>query len=165
MVFIEKTKSELSILDFNFIKDVEKYMVLRVDGVKVNVLKIEPINFNLKTKSEQKNILESYKNLLRQCNFDFQIYVQTKKVDVGKHISEIKKCIKYEEEIAEMALDYIELIKNTLDSKSSISRSFYMIFEENENDSKSIQIEECLKLCGNIVNKCTKNEKLCKVPK
>ena len=57
-----------------------------------------------------------------------------------------------------MASDYIKLIKEIIDSKSSISRKFYVVYENDERDSRDLVIEECFKLCGNVVNKCDKKE-------
>ncbi len=145
-------------MDLNYLKNIGDYTINRKDGRKLNVVSVQPINFNLKTKSEQSNILESYKLLLKQCDFDFQIYVQTQKVDIQKHIFEINKCVKYEKEISDMASDYINLIEEILDSKSSISRKFYIIYENNEIESRDSIIIEGLKLCGNAVNKCDKKE-------
>ena len=100
------------------------------DGRKINVLKVEPINLNLKSKTEQRIIIESYKILLKQCDFDFQIYIQTQKVNVENHIFKIQKCVEYESKIQDMAEDYIRLVKEISNSKSSITRKFYIIFEK-----------------------------------
>ena len=154
----DELKNALSVLDLNYLKQVEDYAFTRSDGRKINIVRVEPINFNLKTKSEQMNILQSYKLFLKQCKFNFQIYVQTQKVDIQKHINEIKKCEEFEVEISDMAKDYIELIKEIVDSKSSISRKFYIVYEADEDDSKNVILEEGLKLCGNMVHRCDKNE-------
>ena len=153
-----KPKNVLSVLELKCIKGIEDYSIIRDDRVKLNVLKVEPVNFNLKTKVEQNNILESYKTFLKQCNFDFQIYIQTQKVDMQSYINEIEKCIKYESEISDVALDYINLIKELAVSKSGILRNFYVIYEAKEGDSRDTIIQECLKLCGNIVVRCSKKE-------
>ena len=153
-----ETRNTLSILELNCFKSIEDYFVIRDDGVRLNVLKVEPVNFNLKTKNEQNNILESFKSLLRQCKFDFQIYVQTQKVDMQSYIDEIEKCVKFESEISDMAQDYIMLIKELAESKSSISRIFYIVYEAKDDDSNYLMIHECLKMCGNVVTKCNKKE-------
>ncbi len=162
VVFIEeikcKFKSVLSVLDLNYIKNIEDYTITRKDGVKLNILKVEPVNFNLKTKAEQKNILESYKFLLKQCNFDFQIYIQTQKINVEKHIDEIQKCVEFESEIADMAIDYMNLIKELSESKNNISRRFYFVYEVKGSDSRNLAIQEGLELCGNVVTMCDKKE-------
>lgn len=162
VIFIGEIKCELknvlSVLDLNYIRTIEGCNIIRNDGVKLNILKIEPINFNLKTRAEQNNILESYKFLLKQCNFVFQIYIQTQKIDVEKHINEIQKCIEFESEIADMAIDYIKLLNELTESKSSISRRFYVVYENKGEDSKALMLQEGLKLCGNAVTMCDRKE-------
>ena len=45
----------------------------------VKILKINPINYNLKSDLEKKTILNSYKIFLKTCNFNIQILVQSNK--------------------------------------------------------------------------------------
>lgn len=153
-----ESEKTISVSKLMHIKSINDYRVKLINNKILCVLNVEPINFNLKSQTEQKIILESYKTFLKQCNFDFQIYVQTQKTNAEKHITEIKKCIKYEPKIAEMAEDYIELIKEISDVRGSISRRFFIILEEKENDSSITTIIEGLKMCGNIVSKCSKEE-------
>ncbi len=128
------------------------------DKRKIGILKIEPINFKLKSKSEQKIVLESYKVLLKQCDFNFQIYIQTRKTSIEKHISEIEKCIKYEPRLIEMAMDYINFITEISNSKGSISRNFYILYAIKEDDFYENIISDSLKMCGNTITKCSKKE-------
>lgn len=158
MVHIEINKRVVSILNLKYIDAIENYAIKLSDGRKIIILKVEPINFNLKSKSEQRVILEAYKTLLKQCDFDFQIYIQTQKANIENHILEINKCVEYEPILQDMAEDYIKLIGEISNSKSSISRKFYIIFEEKDDDFKENIIIDSLKLCGNIVTKCEKKE-------
>ena len=158
----ENSKKNVSILSLNYVDDVEKYAVKLSDGRKINILKVEPVNFNLKTKSEQRIILEEYKMFLKQCDFDFQIYIQTQKINIENHISEIKKCVNYEPKLQEMAEDYIRLIEEISNSKSSFTRKFYIVIEEKEENFKENIILNGLKMCGNIVTKC-ENEEILKI--
>ena len=45
----------------------------------VKILKVFPINFNLKTNLEKEAILNSFKIFLKTCNFNLQILIHTKK--------------------------------------------------------------------------------------
>ena len=55
----------------------------------VKILKIIPINFNLKTQIEKEAILNSYKIFLKTCNFDMQILIQLNKQG-GRKIKSIQ---------------------------------------------------------------------------
>ena len=80
----------------------------------IKILKIIPINYNLKSDLEKKTILNSYKILLKTCNFDVQILIQSNKVDLSHHISNIEKNIKKEENkyLKEISQNYIKFIQN-----------------------------------------------------
>ena len=43
----------------------------------VMIMKVKPINYNLKSNFEKEAILNSYKIFLKTCNFDIQIIIQT----------------------------------------------------------------------------------------
>ena len=60
----------------------------------VKIIKVYPINYNLKSELEKKSILNSYKIFLKTCNFNIQILIQSNKEDLSKHISKIKNQIK-----------------------------------------------------------------------
>ena len=51
----------------------------------IKIIKIIPINFNLKSNLEKEAILNSYKMFLKTCDFDIQILVQSKKEDLSRH--------------------------------------------------------------------------------
>lgn len=153
-----KDEKNISISRLMHVKNIDNHRMKLMNNRILHVLKVEPINFNLKSQAEQKIILESYKTFLKRCNFNFQIYVQTQKTNAEKHISEIQKCIEYEPKIAEMAEDYIDLIKEISEVRGSISRKFFIILEEKEDDSRVTMIIEGLKACGNIVSKCNREE-------
>ena len=57
----------------------------------IKILKISPINFNLKSNLEKESILNSYKTFLKTCNFDIQILIQSNKEDLSNHILKIQK--------------------------------------------------------------------------
>ena len=63
----------------------------------IKILKIYPINYNLKSDLEKKAILNSYKIFLKTCNFNIQIFIRSNKEDLSHHISKIKNNISKKE--------------------------------------------------------------------
>ena len=59
----------------------------------IKILKINPINYNLKSELEKKSIINSYKIFLKTCNFNIQILIQSNKENLEKHIFNIEKNI------------------------------------------------------------------------
>ena len=45
----------------------------------IKIMKVLPINYNLKSQMEKESILNSYKIFLKTCSFDIQILIQSSK--------------------------------------------------------------------------------------
>ena len=114
----------------------------------IKLIKIYPINFNLKSDFEKETILNSYKIFLKTCNFNFQILIQSNKQDLQKNF-----------------INEINSVKN------SGSKDFYIIISNNREENnledliieelneKYFKIKECLLRCGNYVKSINnKNE-------
>lgn len=143
------------------------------NGKMIKILKITPINFNLKSNLEKEAILNSYKIFLKTCNFDIQILIQSSKENLTKNIQMIKNNLvkenkKYLNEIAE---NYFEFIEKFNSIKNSSSKNFYIIIsedEKNQNENniyqnlneKYFKIKECLFRCGNIVQEINSKKEI-----
>ena len=135
----------------------------------IKILKITPINFNLKSNLEKEAILNSYKIFLKTCQEDIQILIQTNKENLNSHIFQINENLKNEKNknvknITEKYIKYIEEIN--LKNKSSSKKFFILIKEKlpqkeinetnekicmNNLNSRYFKIKECLNRCGNNV--------------
>ena len=139
------------------------------DNRYIKILKIIPINYNLKSDLEKEAILNSYKTFLKTCNFNIQILIQSNKENLNPHISNIEKNInkKQNRYLQEISQDYIKYINEINLSKKSSSKNFYIIisnqinkknqfnnYEEiikNDLKEKYFKIKESLFRCGNFV--------------
>ena len=133
----------------------------------IKIIKVKPINFNLKSELEKEAILNSYKMFLKTCNFNFQILIQSNKEDLSNHFSQINQnLIQEEKNIQEISKKYIDYIKELNKKRKSSSKNYYIIinFKNKNNDivdvetyaiedlnNKYFKIKECLSRCGNIV--------------
>ena len=112
-----------------FEKILENGIIKLKDNSYIKIIKIYPINFNLKSELEKEAILNSYKIFLKTCDFNFQILIQSKKEDLSKHISNINnQKINENKNILEYSNKYIEFIKTLNQEKKSSSKNFYIIF-------------------------------------
>ncbi|MBR3254912.1 MAG: hypothetical protein IKF97_01600 [Clostridia bacterium] len=132
----------------------------------IKIIKVNPINFNLKSELEKESILNSYKIFLKTCNFNFQILIQSNKENLSKNISIIKNNLKNKKEefLNNIADDYIKYINSINSNKKSSSKNFYLIISSNEEQKNNediiieelnenfFKIKECISRCGNIVN-------------
>ena len=59
------------------INEIYENGIIKINDFKyIKILKIIPINYNLKSDLEKASILNSYKIFLKTCNFDMQILFQ-----------------------------------------------------------------------------------------
>ncbi len=157
-------KKQITIQDWIPIQKIfDNGMVKLKNNNFIKIMKVNPINFNLKSNLEKEAILKSYKIFLKTCNFDIQILIQSSKENLNKNIQKIKNNLKKENKkfLNEIGEDYFEFIQKFNSIKNSSSKNFYIIIfsnqkelEENifqELNEKYFKIKECLFRCGNIV--------------
>jgi len=134
----------------------------------VKILKVLPINYNLKSELEKEAILNSYKLFLKTCDFDIQILIQSNKEDLSKHISNIKdeSQKEYNQKIVYIYKKYINFINDKIHQKNSSKKNFLILIKypqlstkedidekyiQNNLNEKFYKIKECLYRCGNLV--------------
>lgn len=140
----------------------------------IKILKINPINYNLKSDLEKEAILNSYKIFLKTCNFNIQILIQSSKVDLSDHIKNIRKNVtkkseqKNNQQLGKIAENYIDYIQKLNLNRRSSSKNFYIVIADNidkkinileseeiiKNNLKEkyFKIKECLSRSGNLVS-------------
>lgn len=136
----------------------------------IKIIKVVPINYNLKSDLEKSAILNSYKIFLKTCNFNIQILIQSKKEDLQNHILNIEKNIQKKENnyLKNIAQEYIDYIQKINLSKKSSTKEFFIIIDNEKNIEKNFiqteeivknelrekffKIKECLARCGNSVS-------------
>lgn len=141
----------------------------------IKLIKITPINFNLKSNLEKESILNSYKIFLKTCDFDIQILIQSSKENLEKSIQSIKNNLKKENKkyLNNIAEDYFNFIQKFNSIKNSSTKNFYIIissYNKNEEEvifqelnEKFFKIKECLFRCGNIVQDIDSKENTKKI--
>ena len=127
---------------------------------------------------EKKTILNSYKILLKTCNFNIQILIQSNKEDLSQHIKNIEKNIQKKENkyLKEISENYVKFIQTLNYSRNSASKDFYLIISnenlenfdsieivENDLKEKYFKIKECLSRCGNDVIELNEKKEIFKI--
>ena len=167
-------QSKLSVQGWINIEKIQNNGIIKIKNKYIKILKIIPINFNLKSTLEKESILSSYKIFLKTCNFDIQILIQSNKENLQNNITNIKNNLKKEnkEYLNNIANDYISFINKINSLKTSSSKDFYIIISNSKNiennseeiindelNEKFLKIKECLSRCGNnVININNKKE-------
>ena len=147
----------------------------------IKILKIIPINYNLKSDLEKESILNSYKIFLKTCNFNIQILIQSSKENLEKNILNIQKNVQKKENkfLKNISDEYIKYIKNMNLTKKSSTKNFYIIlsnkklkgieyvesFEiiKNGLKEKYFKVKDCLSRCGNSVTEINTKKEILKI--
>lgn len=167
---IKKEKTTQEWLPFDII--LENGIIVRKNSY-VKIVKVIPINYDLKSNLEKNAILNSYKLFLKTCDFNIQILIQSKKENLSKHFSNLKEISQKEEnkKIKEIIEKYTNFIKNKNEENKSSSKNFYIVAsfnlenqaKEQESDKLSeniainylnecyFKIKDSLSRCGNII--------------
>ncbi|MBP3596040.1 MAG: hypothetical protein J6J60_01370 [Clostridia bacterium] len=136
----------------------------------MKILKIIPINYDLKSNFEKESILNSYKVFLKTCNFDSQILIQSKKENLSKHISILKEEEnKYiDKNITDIYSNYYSYIEELNKINKSSSKNFYIVLKYKLENFRSedinkdrvaatnlndmyLKVKETLSRCGNTI--------------
>ena len=179
MIFYKKTNDFSSTQSWIPIIRISENGIIQLENKYIKIVKIIPVNFNLKSELEKETILNSYKIFFKTCNFDMQILIQSKKEDLSKHISCIEsQKNKEEKEIQIISQNYINYINNLNEKRKSSTKNFYIIFEYKsinkdvekidsiiceELNEKYLKIKDCLSRCGNLVININKKEEIKKI--
>ena len=144
----------------------------------IKILKVTPINYNLKSDLEKEAILNSYKVFLKTCNFDIQILIQSSKEDLNSHIKNIQKNINKKENnyLQDIAKNYINYIQEINLTRKSASKNFYIILSnqinkkidileseeiiKNDLKEKYFKVKECLSRSGNLVSELSNSKEV-----
>ena len=168
MKSLEQIQSVQNWLPFEKILD--KGIIKMKDSSYIKILNVKPINYVLKSTLEKEAILNSYKNIFKSCNFNFQILIQSKKEDLKEHLNELKENNLYPE-LKEKYKNYInQFVKN----KKSSNKKYFIIIknspsEENENvilqnlESNYLKIKDLFGRCGNFVSEYTEEKQIIEI--
>ena len=130
------------------IKEIDKKGVVKLKNNNlIKIIKVNPINYNLKSDLEKESILNSYRIFLKTCNFDIQILIQSNKEDLSHHINNIQNNISKKENkyLEKISKNYIQYINKINSERKSSSKDFYIIISNENKKNNNIQTEELLK--------------------
>ena len=130
------------------IKEIYKKGVVKLKNNNlIKIIKVNPINYNLKSDLEKESILNSYKIFLKTCNFNIQILIQSNKEDLSQHINNIQNNISKKENkyLEKISKNYIQYINKINSERKSSSKDFYIIISNENKKNNNLQTEELLK--------------------
>jgi len=125
----KKQKEFLSSQSLVPIDQVREGIAVLKNGALLSVLNVSGINFELKSESEQNDIINTWNNFLNNLGFSLQVLVQSRKINISNYINGLReKTQKETNELLKIQIeDYLEFIQNFVDLYSVIRKNFYVI--------------------------------------
>ena len=116
--------------EFFPVEDIRDGMIVTKDKRYIKVVEVQPINFLLRSASEQRDIILSFAELLRIAPVKLQFKSNANRADITNFLANTMDEMRRETDPAcvEMDKDYIRHIQ-TIATNNAISRRFFAIFE------------------------------------
>lgn len=87
------------------------------------------VNFALKSADEQNSIIFQFQNFLNSLDFDLQIFVQSKKLDIRPYIALLEE--QYKNQTTELmkiqVQEYIDFIKTFVENSNIMTKTFFLV--------------------------------------
>lgn len=124
-------------LPFSEIRD---NVVIMKDGSARIVLKVEAVNFLLKSEQEQDSIIYSFQHFLNALQFPIQILIRSLKVDIEGYLNRLKIMTAGQKNplLKDQSERYIEFLTNLVNVAQIMKKEFYIIIPHDEVDNKSV---------------------------
>ena len=113
-------------LQFDHIRD--DVIVMRNSDFRA-ILMVSAINFGLKSQEEQDAIIYAYQGFLNALDFDLQIMVHSRKMDISPYLEDLAiRAERQENELLRSQTEeYIEFIRSFVSESNVMSKQFYLV--------------------------------------
>lgn len=111
------------------IKEVRDGVVVLKNGEMRLILMVSTTNFDLKSEDEQTAILLQYQNFLNSIDFSIQIYVQSRKFDIGPYVMLLeRRAQEQQNELLKIQTrEYINFIQTLTEANNIMSKMFFVV--------------------------------------
>ena len=151
------------VAEFLPISKVENGMIYTKDHRYVKVVEVVPINFLLRSAREQRGIIYSFVSYLKISPVKLQFKVLTRRADIGRHISTVRKEMAQETngQCRLMQEDYLQFVQQ-ISSREAVTRRFFLIFEyepwdarRGDEEAEAIsQLQGAVRTASNYLRQC-----------
>ncbi len=103
--------------------------LIMTDGSIRAVLKVEPINFELKSENEQNAIIYSYQSFLNSLDIPIQIVIQSKRLDLEQYLVRMQETQKQQTNdlLRIQTEDYIGFVRRLISVANIMAKRFYVV--------------------------------------
>lgn len=115
--------------DFVLIKEVRNGVIILKDGGLRAVVLASSINLSLKSADEQTAIISAFQNFLNGLDFQTQIVVQSRRLDIRPYLISLEERLKEQTEtlLKIQTKEYIDFIKSFTDEVNIMTKTFFIV--------------------------------------
>jgi len=116
-------------VDYLDISEIRDDMVILKDGTVRSVLMVSSINFALKSEDEQESIIQAYNTFLNSLEFNVQIVIQSRRMNIDNYLNSlIDYQKKTENELLRQQIgDYRDFITELVELGEIMQKRFYVV--------------------------------------
>jgi len=106
----------------------EDTVVLKNGGLRA-VLRVNSLNFNLKSEIEQQGIIAGYQSFVNTLIFPVQIIVRSTRLNIDPYIQDMRKRAEGQKSalLKEQTVDYANFMEKLVDIADIMQKSFYLV--------------------------------------
>lgn len=103
-------------------------VVLKTGGLR-RVVRVEPVNFALKSEEEKQVIIGQYQNFLNALHFPVQMIVSSRRLDISPYLARLEQKTQNEpnELLRLHALEYIDFVRRLTSLTNIMDKKFYAV--------------------------------------
>jgi hypothetical protein len=111
------------------ISEIKEGVISLKNGGLRSVLLVSSVNFALKSNEEQEAIINRFQDFLNSVDFSVQIIVQSRKLNIGPYLKNIKEMEKSQENelLRVQTAEYHDFVKELVESTNIMNKSFYVV--------------------------------------
>lgn len=137
-VRVRKQNPAASTQRFLPIAEIRSDSVLLKNGGIRAVLRVEALNFNLKSETEQQGIIAGYGAFVNTLTFPLQVVIRSTKTNIDDYINSLKKLAGTQQNdlLKNQTTTYVAFIQKLLDVADIMQKRFYVVIPFDRNTSK-----------------------------
>lgn len=139
--FRELNSKDPKLINFFGIKEIKEDFIINSKNKKIAILKVNPVNFSIKSDNEREAIIKSFQKFLNSLDFPIQIIMNTESVELEDYLNSLKLRIP-NQKFGDLFEKYKTHLHHTIKTSKIMNRIFYVIIPEEM--EINIQISMCL---------------------
>jgi hypothetical protein len=156
MSVLQKSNRKASARQQIDIREVKSNILVLPRNLYRAVIKVSPVNFELRSEDEQDAIIDTYESFLNSIGVPLQVLIRVREIDMDAYLEDLNNRVKNEKiPIYKTQIKYYgEFIRSLVKSNKILARNFYVIIPYDDDQNTDFElVEEQLNLTLDIVQK------------